>query len=169
MTKPAPETMPGRGNGQGLSVRRLLHGSVFGPHGQYLGYVFDVAVRPCHDGQYPLVAGLLAGIGVQEVFLPTSIVRIWRADTITLSTAPRLHPLPDRERVTLVVSELVGHIFTDTTTSARVRASDFLLHRLRLGWALTTIDTGPIPTRHRRGDSTSRLTDWKTMQRTDGS
>ncbi|MFB9727530.1 hypothetical protein [Haloechinothrix salitolerans] len=148
-------------------MRRLLHGLVLGPHDQYLGYVFDVAVQQRH-GQYPLVAGLLAGIGVREVFLPSAVVRTWHPETITLDTAPKLRPFRDHDHLTLVASELLGHVFTDTTTSTDVSATDFLLHRLPFGWALTTIDTGPTPAQQSRRSPTNRLIDWKSAQQSDG-
>lgn len=155
MTKPVPWPTTERKGESARSLRQLLHGSVLGPQEQYLGYVFDVAVRLRH-GHYPRVAGLLAGIGTQEVFLPSAIVRTWHPQAVTLGTVPSLRPFRNRDRLTLLASELLGQPVTDTTTSTKVRAWDFLLRQVPYGWVLTTIDTGGRPS--------NRLIDWKSAK-----
>src|SRR5699024_7709445 len=102
-----------------LSAHRLLRSPVLGPGGQYLGHVFDLAVR-CRQGRYPLMTGIQVCIGHYETVLPASAVTVPQPDLVHVSAAPDIFdslpvhgktassPPGDRESSFLLRSELLG-------------------------------------------------------------
>lgn len=144
-----------------LSVYDLLNGSVLGPRGQYLGYVFDVVVRP-RSGRYPLVAGLLACLANFEVYLPALSLTRWERDVVRVDAAPDLLPLGRRDGLVRLRSDLLGRRFT--AGSVRVRARDFLLRADPEGWVLTTVDARGRLARRTGSRGTGAMIDWLSLR-----
>ena len=141
-----------------LSVHELLSSWVLGPTGQYLGYVYDIVIRPRDEG-YPLVAGLLVCIGYYESFLPVSAVTTWQHGAVRVGAAPGIQPLEDRENLLLLRSDLFDLWVTDPTGSRGVRIRELLLQHTSQGWVVTTSDARARLVRRAGGDSHDGLVD----------
>jgi CBS domain-containing protein len=141
---PAWSAHPSEQTVQTLSLSQLLRRAVVGTRGQKLGgRVVDVIVR-LRGSDYPLVTGLVAELGGQQVFLPADMVTQWDTDQLSLST-PRvdLRAFQRREGEVLLRADILGHRLIDIPRARLVRAYDLELAHTPAGWVLASVDTRP--------------------------
>lgn len=139
------------------TAHRLLSSWVLGPAGQYLGYVYDIVIRPRGEGD-PLVVGLLMWIGYYETFLPMSAVTTWQQGSVRLSAAPGIRPLEDRKDLLLLRADLFDLVVVDPSGTRGVRIRELLLRHTPEGWVLTTSDARARLVRRLARDSTEQRT-----------
>jgi sporulation protein YlmC with PRC-barrel domain len=84
MSRPAVEP---RNVGAGRSViqlSQLLHAPVVTPSGEAVGRVDDIIVHLCGADTYPLVTGVVVGIGGRRVFIESGSIRRFDPDRVAL-------------------------------------------------------------------------------------
>lgn len=123
-----------------LSLSSLLKHAVIDGEGRTLGRLSDVVTR-LRDNDYPLLSGLVIGIGHAEYFVPMSDVSSIDPETIRLRTAKvDLRPFERREGELLLKENILGHRLIDVARSALVKAYDVRLASVGEGWMVTGLD-----------------------------
>ncbi|MCQ4085010.1 CBS domain-containing protein [Streptomyces sp. RB6PN25] len=125
-----------------LHLSALLKRPVADRAGHSLGRLADVIVR-LRGRDYPLVTGVVAGIGGVELFVPIEQVDSFDADgpVRLVSAKVDLRPFERREGEVLLRADVLGHRLIDVTDVHLVRASDVELVREDTHWLLARVDT----------------------------
>ena len=142
----------------------LLKKPVADQKGESLGRLADVIVR-LQGNDYPMVSGIVLGVGRREVFVPVQQALSFSDDTLTLASAQLdLRQFERREGEVLLRADVLGHRLIDVTDAHLVRATDLELVRDGDHWLLTGVDVH----RHRRflglfggGPEDHLVRDWK--------
>src|SRR5215831_10369638 len=96
-----------------LRLSRLLKRAVADRGGESIGRLDDVIVR-LRGADYPLVTGLVAGVGGREIFVPTDQVASFDGDPLGLSsTRLDLRHFERREGEVLLRADVLGHRLID--------------------------------------------------------
>lgn len=123
-----------------LSLSSLLKHAVIDGEGKALGRLSDVVAR-LRDKGYPLLAGLVIGLGGAGYFVPMSDVISIDRDTIRLGTAKiDLRPVARREGELLLKEDVLGNRLIDVARSTLVRAYDVRLASTAEGWIVNGLD-----------------------------
>ena len=123
-----------------LSLSSLLKHAVIDGEGRTLGKLSDVVTR-LRDNDYPLLSGLVIGLGSAGFFVPMSDVISIEPKAIRLRTAKvDLRPFKRRNGELLLKENILGHRLIDVPRSALVRAYDIRLAHCADGWLVTGLD-----------------------------
>ncbi|MFJ9931443.1 magnesium transporter MgtE N-terminal domain-containing protein [Streptomyces misionensis] len=110
--------------------------------GRTLGRLADVIVR-LRGVDYPLVTGLVVGVGRRELFVPVEqVAALDGQDRVRLESARLdLRPFERREGEVLLRADVLGHRLIDVAEARLVRASDVKLAYRDGQWLLSCVDT----------------------------
>lgn len=123
-----------------LSLSSLLKHAVIDGEGGALGKLLDV-VTTVRDGDYPVLEGLVVGIGGTGYFIPMSDVVEIDPRTVRLRTAKiDLRPFTQRNGELLLKENVLGHRLIDIARSTLVKAYDVRLAATDGGWRATGLD-----------------------------
>ncbi|MGD0042843.1 MAG: CBS domain-containing protein [Isosphaeraceae bacterium] len=123
-----------------VSLSSMLKHAVVDAKDKPIGRLEDAITR-LRDDQYPLLTGLVIGLGGSRVFVPASDVISIDADRIRLRTARvDLRPFERRDGEVLLKQDVLGHRLIDVDRSALVKAYDIRLTATAEGWAVTGLD-----------------------------
>lgn len=123
-----------------LSLSSLLKHAVIDGEGRTLGKLSDVVTR-LRDNDYPLLSGLVIGLGSAGFFVPMDDVISIEPKAIRLRTAKvDLRPFKRRNGELLLKENILGHRLIDVPRSALVRAYDIRLAHGADGWLVTGLD-----------------------------
>lgn len=123
-----------------VSLSSLLKHAVIDGEERALGKLSDVVTR-LRDNDYPLLSGLVIGLGTAGYFVPMSDVLSIDPKTIRLRTAKvDLRPFERRDGELLLKENILGHRLIDVPRSALVKAYDVRLAAGADGWLVTGLD-----------------------------
>ena len=148
---------------EGLSLSSLLKQPVSDGNGRALGKISDVVTRP-RDDEYPLVTGLVIGVGDESYFIPMKAVSNFGNQSVRLhATKADLHPFEKRDNELLLKRNILGHRLIDVRRSALVKAFDVWLSPAPEGWVATGLDVHKSSWLHfgRHEDHAAR--DWRSF------
>ena len=156
--------------GSGLPVihlSELLRAPVLARSGEDVGRVEDVIVQLRGADEYPLVTGIVAGVGGRKVFIGTSSIDEIAAGRIVLSkNKVDLRGFERREGEVLLRDDVLGHRLIDVAAVELVRAYDVELEDTSAGWVPARLDTRRPPLLFglikRSGGHAAR--DWKSFE-----
>jgi CBS domain-containing protein len=135
--------------GDGLPVihlSQLLRGPVLARSGEAVGRVEDVIVRLRGADEYPLVTGIVAGVGGREVFIGSQSIHEFAPERIVLAKNKiDLRGFERREGEVLLRADVLGHRLIDVAAVELVRAYDVELEDTGAGWVLARLDTRRPP------------------------
>jgi CBS domain-containing protein len=129
-----------------IHLSQLLRAPVVTLSGEAVGRVDDVIVRLRSAETYPLVTGIVAGVGGRRVFVGTGSIRRFDSDRVTLvhnEIDPR--QFERRQGEVLLRSDVLGYRLIDVTAGELVRAYDVELEDSGEGWVLARLDTRRPP------------------------
>ena len=125
---------------EAISLSSLLKQAVIDGAGRALGRLTDVVTRQRDDG-YPLVSGLIIGLGNAGYFIPMSDVISIDPKAIRLTTAKvDLRPFQRRPGELLLKQDVLGNRLIDVAHSILVKAYDVRLTRVAEGWCVSGLD-----------------------------
>jgi CBS domain-containing protein/flagellar motility protein MotE (MotC chaperone) len=135
--------------GDGLPVihlSQLLRGPVLARSGEAVGRVEDVIVRLRGADEYPLVTGIVAGVGGRQVFIGSKSIHEFAPERIVLAkNKVDLRGFERREGEVLLRADVLGHRLIDVAAVELVRAYDVELEDTGAGWVLARLDTRRPP------------------------
>jgi CBS domain-containing protein len=129
-----------------IHLSQLLRAPVVTLSGEAVGRVDDIIVRLRSAETYPLVTGIVAGVGGRRVFVGTGSIRRFDSDRVTLvhnEIDPRR--FERRQGEVLLRSDVLGYRLIDVTAGELVRAYDVELEDSGEGWVLARLDTRRPP------------------------
>lgn len=125
---------------EALSFSSLLKHAVIDGDGRALGKLSDVVAR-LRNNDYPLLSGLVMGLGNARYYVPMSDVSGIDAEAIRLRTAKvDLRPFERRDGELMLKENILGHRLIDVARSALVKAYDVRLALEADGWLVTGLD-----------------------------
>lgn len=125
-----------------IHLSELLHAPVVTPSEEPIGRVDDIIVRLRGAETYPLVTGIVAGVGGRRVYIGTGSIGRFDPDRITLvHNKIDLRRFSRRHGEVLLRSDVLGHRLIDVTVGELVRAYDVELEDSREGLVLARLDT----------------------------
>jgi CBS domain-containing protein len=143
-----PNTAPDD-TGSGLPVihlSQLLHAPVLARTGEAVGRVEDVIVRLRGADEYPLVSGIVAGVGGRRIFVGSKAIHEYAPDRVVLAKNKiDLRGFERREGEVLLRDDVLGHRLIDVAAVELVRAYDVELEDTGEGWVLARLDTRRPP------------------------
>jgi CBS domain-containing protein len=162
-----------RTGARALRLTQVVHVPVVGPHGERLGRVEDVIVRLSDGGGYPVVTGLTARIGRQELFVGIGVLADLGPEAARLNEQTLdLARFERRPGEFLLRRDILDRALINVAAGRLVHANDLVLMRAGDRWLLVGVDPSPrgvlrrlLPRRLRGGGSTNRpALDWKDIQ-----
>jgi CBS domain-containing protein len=156
--------------GEGLPVihlSQLLRAPVLARSGEAVGRVEDVIVRLRGADEYPLVTGIVAGVGGRKVFIGSKSIHEYATDRVVLAkNKVDLRGFERRDGEVLLRADVLGHRLIDVAAVELVRAYDVELEDTGAGWELARLDTRRPPLLFglikRSGGHAAR--DWKAFE-----
>ncbi|MDR3661949.1 MAG: CBS domain-containing protein [Mycobacterium sp.] len=125
-----------------MHFSELLKAPVVSRSGEAVGKVDDVIVRLRGADSYPLVTGLVVGVGGRQVFVPVENVQSLDADRVELTkNKVDLRAFGRREGEYLLKTDILDHRFIDVPNAELVHAYDMELESTPDGWILASLDT----------------------------
>ncbi|MDT4950829.1 MAG: hypothetical protein QOJ37_3424 [Pseudonocardiales bacterium] len=135
--------------GPGLPVihlSQLLRAPVVARSGEVVGRVEDVIVRLRGAETYPLVTGIVAGVGGRRVFVGSGSIHEYAPGRVVLTKNKiDLRGFERREGEVLLRADVLGHRLIDVAAVELVRAYDVELDDTGDGWVLARLDTRRPP------------------------
>src|SRR6201993_5397680 len=135
--------------GEGLPVihlSQLLRAPVLARSGDAVGRVEDVIVRLRSADEYPLVTGIVAGVGGRQVFVGSKSITEYAPNRVVLAKNKiDLRAFDRREGEVLLRADVLGHRLIDVAAVELVRAYDVELEDSGAGWVLARLDTRRPP------------------------
>lgn len=123
-----------------LSLSSLLKHAVVDAKQKAFGRLEDAIVR-LRDDDYPLLTGLVIGVGGSRIFVSVSDVATIEAGSIRLRTAKLdLRPFERRDGEVLLKQDVLGNRLIDVAHSALVKAYDVRLKATGQGWMAVGLD-----------------------------
>jgi CBS domain-containing protein len=150
-----------------IHLSQLLRAPVLARSGETVGRVEDVIVRLRGADEYPLVDGIVAGVGGRRVFIGNKSIDEYAADRVLLTkNKVDLRGFERREGEVLLRTDVLGHRLIDVATVELMRAYDVELKHTDDGWILTRLDTRRPPRlfgliKHSGGHASR---DWKAFE-----
>jgi CBS domain-containing protein len=144
-----------------------LRAPVVARSGDTIGRVEDVIVRLRGTDEYPLVTGIVAGVGGRQVFVGSDAIQELSPKQVLLAkNKVDLRAFERREGEVLLRADVLGHRLIDVAAVELVRAYDVELEDTGHGWVLARVDTrrparlfGLIP-----GSGGPAARDWKAFE-----
>jgi CBS domain-containing protein len=129
-----------------IHLSQLLRAPVVTPSGEAVGRVDDIIVRLRNADTYPLVTGIVAGVGGRRVFAGSGSIRRFEPDRVILvHNEIDLRRFDRRHGEVLLRSDVLGYRLIDVTAGELVRAYDVELEDSGDGWVLARLDTRRPP------------------------
>ena len=129
-----------------IQLSQLLRAPVLARSGEAVGRVEDVIVRLRGADEYPLVTGIVAGVGGRRVFIGSPSIDEYAADRVVLAKSKvDLRGFERREGEVLLRADVLGHRLIDVAAVELVRAYDVQLEDTGAGWVLARLDTRRPP------------------------
>jgi CBS domain-containing protein len=163
-----PETTAERGAGLPvIHLSQLLRSPVLARSGEAVGRVEDVIVRLRGSNEYPLVTGIVAGVGGRQVFIGSPSIDEYAPHRVVLAkNKVDLRGFERRDGEVLLRADVLGHRLIDVAAVELVRAYDVELDDTSAGWVLARLDTRRPPLLFglikRSGGHAAR--DWKAFE-----
>jgi CBS domain-containing protein len=150
-----------------IHLSQLLHAPVLSRSGEVVGRVEDVIVRLRGADDYPLVTGIVAGVGGRRIFVGSASIHEYAPDRVVLAKNKiDLRGFERREGEVLLRTDVLGHRLIDVAAVELVRAYDVELEDTGVGWVLARLDTRRPPLLFglikRSGGHAAR--DWKAFE-----
>ena len=125
-----------------IHLSQLLRAPVITRSGEVVGRVQDVIVRLRGEDTYPLVTGIVAGVGRRRVFVGTDAVDEFAPGRVVLAkNKVDLRGFERREGEVLLRADVLGHRLIDVAAVEFVRANDVELQDSGHGWVLSRVHT----------------------------
>lgn len=125
-----------------MHFSELLKAPVVSRSGEAVGKVDDIIVRLRGAESYPLVTGLVVGLGGHQVFVPAEHVKKLDTDRVELTkNKVDLRAFGRREGEYLLKADILDHRFIDVPNAELVHAYDLELESTADGWILARLDT----------------------------
>lgn len=125
-----------------LHFSELLKTPVVSRSGEAVGKVNDVIVRLRGADSYPLVTGLVVGVGGRQVFVPMDNVKSLGTERVELTkNKVDLRAFGRRDGEYLLEADILDHRFIDVPNAELVHAYDIELDATGDGWILSSLDT----------------------------
>jgi CBS domain-containing protein len=129
-----------------IHLSQLLRAPVLARSGEAVGRVEDVIVRLRSADEYPLVTGIVAGVGGRRVFIGSQAIHEFAPDRVVLAkNKVDLRSFERRDGEVLLRADVLGHRLIDVAAVELVRAYDVRLEDTGAGWVLTRLDTRRPP------------------------
>ncbi|MCV7117760.1 magnesium transporter MgtE [Mycobacterium nebraskense] len=129
-----------------IHLSELLRAPVETRSGEVVGRVEDIIVRLRGADTYPLVTGIVVGVGGRRVFVGSGSVQRYGPARITLRTNEvDLRRFERREGEVLLQRDVLGHRLIDVAAGELLRAYDVELEHRADGWVLAHLDTRRPP------------------------
>ena len=150
-----------------IHLSQLLRSPVLARSGEAVGRVEDVIVRLRGADEYPLLTGIVAGVGGRQVFIGSKSILEYATDRVVLAkNKVDLRGFERRDGEVLLRADVLGHRLIDVAAVELVRAYDAELEDTGAGWVLTRLDTRRPPLLFglikRSGGHAAR--DWKAFE-----
>ncbi len=150
-----------------IHLSQLLRGPVLARSGEDVGRVEDVIVRLRGADEYPLVTGIVAGVGGRQVFVGSRSIHEFVADQVVLAkNKVDLRGFERRDGEVLLRADVLGHRLIDVGAVELVRAYDVRLEDTGAGWVVTRLDTRRPPRLFGliKGSGSHAPRDWKAFE-----
>jgi CBS domain-containing protein/sporulation protein YlmC with PRC-barrel domain len=163
-------THTGSGTGTGrpvIHLSQLLRAPVLARSGDEVGRVDDVIVRLRGADQYPLVTGIVVGVGGRRIFVGSESIHEYAVNRVVLAKNKiDLRSFERREGEVLLRADVLGHRLIDVAAVELVRAYDVELEDTGEGWVLARVDTRRPPRLFGliRGSGGQSARDWKAFE-----
>ena len=129
-----------------IHLSELLRAPVVARSGEDVGRVEDVIVRLRSADEYPLVTGIVAGVGGRQVFIGSKSITEYAPHRVVLAkNKVDLRAFDRREGEVLLRADVLGHRLIDVAAVELVRAYDVELEDTGAGWVLARLDTRRPP------------------------
>ncbi len=129
-----------------VDLSQLLGAPVLSRSGEAVGRVEDVIVRLRGADEYPLVTGIVAGVGARQVFVGSPAIHEFGSErTVLAKNKVDVRGFERREGEVLLRADVLGHRLIDVAAVELVRAYDVRLEDTGAGWVVTRIDTRRPP------------------------
>ena len=129
-----------------IHLSQLLRAPVVARSGETVGRVEDVIVRLRGADIYPLVTGIVAGVGGRQVFVGSRSIHEYAPGRVVLAKNKiDLRGFERREGEVLLRADVLGHRLIDVAAGELVRAYDVELEDTGEGWVLARLDTRRPP------------------------
>lgn len=150
-----------------IHLSELLRAPVVARSGEAVGRVDDVIVQLRGADEYPLVTGIVAGVGGRQVFIGSNSIHSFATDRIVLAkNKVNLRGFERRDGEVLLRADVLGHRLIDVAAVELVRAYDVELEDTGAGWVPARLDTRRPPLLFglikRAGGHAAR--DWKSFE-----
>jgi CBS domain-containing protein len=150
-----------------IHLSELLRAPVEARSGEAVGRVEDVIVHLRSADDYPLVTGIVAGVGGRQVFIGSNSIHEFSAERIILTKNKiNLRGFERRDGEVLLRADVLGHRLIDVAAVELVRAYDVELQDTGAGWVPARLDTRRPPLLfgmiRRSGGHAAR--DWKSFE-----
>ncbi|MBV8928078.1 MAG: magnesium transporter [Mycobacteriaceae bacterium] len=150
-----------------MHLSQLLRSPVVSRSGEVVGRVEDVIVRLRGADEYPLVTGIVAGVGGRRLFVGSKAINEYTPDRVVLAKNKiDLRGFERREGEVLLRADVLGHRLIDVAAVELVRAYDVELEDTGEGWVLARLDTRRPPRFFGliRGSGGHAARDWKAFE-----
>jgi CBS domain-containing protein len=150
-----------------MNLSQVLGAPVLSRSGEAVGRVEDVIVRLRGVDDYPLVTGIVAGVGGRRVFIGSQAIDEFAPDRILLvRNKVDLRGFERRDGEVLLRADVLGHRLIDVASVELIRAYDVRLEDTGAGWVLTRIDTRRPPRFFGmiKGSNGQAPRDWKAFE-----
>src|SRR5271156_1882404 len=125
-----------------IHLSQLLRAPVLARSGEVVSRVEDVIVRLRGVDEYPLVTGIVAGVGGRRVFIGSESIHEFAPERVMLAkNKVDLRGFERRDGEVLLRADLLGHRLIDVAAVELVRAYDVELEDTGAGWVLARLDT----------------------------
>jgi CBS domain-containing protein len=129
-----------------IHLSQLLRAPVAARSGEVVGRVEDVIVRLRGTDTYPLVTGIVAGVGGRQVFIGSRSIHEFTPGRVVLAKNKiDLRGFERREGEVLLRADVLGHRLIDVAAVELVWAYDVELEDTGEGWVLARLDTRRPP------------------------
>jgi CBS domain-containing protein len=134
--------LPGADKPAVIHLSALLGSPIVARDGAAVGRVDDVIVRLGDPEAYPVVTGLVAGVGGRKVFIPYGRIATWAEDRVELAKDKvDLRGFERRDGEVLLSADVLDHRLIDVPAAELVHAYDVELEETGSGWVLARLDT----------------------------
>jgi CBS domain-containing protein len=129
-----------------IHLSELLRAPVVARSGETVGRVEDVIVRLRGADTYPLVTGIVAGVGGRQVFVGSRSIHEYAPGRVVLAKNKiDLRSFERRDGEVLLRADVLGHRLIDVAAGELVRAYDVELEDIGEGWVVARLDTRRPP------------------------
>ncbi|MGA9677419.1 MAG: CBS domain-containing protein [Mycobacterium sp.] len=150
-----------------MHLSQLLRAPVVNRSGEAVGRVEDVIASLRGADEYPLVTGIVAGVGGRDVFVGSKSIHEYAPGRVTLAkNKVDLRGFERRDGEVLLRADVLGHRLIDVGAVELVRAYDVELEDTGVGWVLTRLDTRRPPRLFGliKGSGGHAARDWKAFE-----